>query len=69
MGYYIDGRHYRWGDPLALLAFPKLGLIDKLRYGLHMFLSTRRRDWSAPRARERQGLVREVARPARLSRC
>jgi protoporphyrinogen oxidase len=42
-----DGRHYRWGDPLALLAFPKLGLIDKLRYGLHMFLSTRRRDWSA----------------------
>ena len=47
MGYYIDGRHYRWGDPLALLAFPKLGLIDKLRYGLHMFLSTRRRDWSA----------------------
>lgn len=47
MGYYVDGRHYRWGDPLGLLAFPKLGLIDKLRYGLHMFLSTRRRDWSA----------------------
>ena len=47
MGYYVDGRHYRWGDPLALLAFPKLGLLDKLRYGLHMFLSTRRRDWSA----------------------
>jgi protoporphyrinogen oxidase len=47
MGYYVDGRHYRWGDPLALLAFPRLGLIDKLRYGLHMFLSTRRRDWSA----------------------
>ena len=47
MGYYVDGRHYRWGDPLALLAFPKLGLIDKLRYGLHMFLQTRRRDWSA----------------------
>ena len=46
MGYYIDGRHYRWGDPLALLAFPRLGPIAKLRYGLHMFLATRRRDWS-----------------------
>lgn len=46
MGYFIDGRHYRWGDPLALLAFPKLGPIAKLRYGLHMFLATKRRDWS-----------------------
>lgn len=47
MGYFIDGKHYRWGDPLALLTFPKLGLISKIRYGLHMFLSTRRTDWSA----------------------
>lgn len=46
MGYFIDGQHYRWGDPLALLAFPKLGLPAKLRYGLHMFLASRRRDWS-----------------------
>lgn len=46
MGYYVDGKHYRWGDPLALLTFPKLGLIAKFRYGLHMFLSTKRRDWS-----------------------
>jgi protoporphyrinogen oxidase len=27
MGYFIDGKHHRWGDPLALLAFPRLGLI------------------------------------------
>ncbi len=46
MGYYIDGRHFAWGDPLALLAFPKLGPVAKIRYGLHMFASTRRRDWS-----------------------
>jgi protoporphyrinogen oxidase len=59
MGYYIDGRHYRWGDPLALLAFPKLGPVDKLRYGLHMFLSTRRRDWSTlERVSARDWLVR-----------
>lgn len=46
MGYFIDGRHYNWGDPISLLTFPKLGLISKFRYGLHMFLSTRRKDWS-----------------------
>lgn len=47
MGYFIDGRHYRWGNPLALLAFPRLGLVAKLRYGLHMLHSTWRRDWSS----------------------
>lgn len=46
MGYFIDGKHHRWGDPLALLAFPRLGLISKIRYGLHMFLSALRTDWS-----------------------
>jgi protoporphyrinogen oxidase len=47
MGYYIDGQHYRWGDPFALAAFPKLDPISKIRYGAHMFLSTKRKDWSA----------------------
>lgn len=45
MGYFVDGRMYRWGDPLALLAFPRLSLLAKLRYGLQMFASTRRSDW------------------------
>lgn len=45
MGYFINGHHFDWGDPLSLLRFPKLGLIDKLRYGAHMFLSTKRSDW------------------------
>jgi len=45
MGYYIDGRLYPWGDPLSLLTFPKLSLIEKLRYGAMMFFSTRRNDW------------------------
>ena len=45
MGYYVDGALYRWGDPVALLKFPKLSLIEKLRYGAMMFLSTRRNDW------------------------
>jgi len=45
MGYFIDGQLYRWGDPLSLLTFPKLSLIEKLRYGAMMFFSTKRNDW------------------------
>ena len=45
MGYYIDGKLYRFGDPGSLLKFPKLSLIEKLRYGAMMFFSTRRSDW------------------------
>jgi protoporphyrinogen oxidase len=47
MGYYVDGRHYDWGDPIALLKFPKLSWLAKLRYGLHMFLASKRNDWVA----------------------
>lgn len=43
MGYYIDGQHYRWGDPLALLRFPLLSLRGKLGYGLQAFLQTKRK--------------------------
>jgi len=46
MGYFFEGKHYPWGDPLALLTFPHLDIISKIRYGLHAFLSTKRRDWS-----------------------
>lgn len=45
MGYYYEGALHRWGDPIALLRFPGLGLIPKLRYGVHMFLSTKRKSW------------------------
>jgi protoporphyrinogen oxidase len=45
MGYFIDGQLYRWGDPLSLLTFPKLSLMEKLRYGAMMFFSTKRTDW------------------------
>jgi len=47
MGYYIDGALEPWGDPLSLLKFPKLSLIEKLRYGAMIFLSVRRRDGAA----------------------
>ena len=47
MGYFVDGKLYPWGDPLSLLTFPKLGLIDKFRYGLQAFLTTKKKDFSA----------------------
>ena len=46
MGYFIDGRLHRFGDPISLLLFPPLGPIEKLRYGLMAFFSTKRSDWS-----------------------
>jgi protoporphyrinogen oxidase len=46
MGYFVDGQHFSWGDPISLLRFPKLGIVSKLRYGLHMFASTKRSGWS-----------------------
>ncbi|MDR3562449.1 MAG: NAD(P)/FAD-dependent oxidoreductase [Negativicutes bacterium] len=45
MGYFIEGRHFRWGDPLSLLRFPLLGPLAKFRYGLQMFLTTRAKDF------------------------
>lgn len=47
MGYFYQGRLHAWGNPLALLKFPGLGLVAKFRYGLHAFLSTKRNDWKA----------------------
>jgi protoporphyrinogen oxidase len=45
MGYFMDGRLSRWGDPVSLMRMPGLSLVDKLRYGLLAFSSTRRSDW------------------------
>ncbi len=47
MGFFIKGVLYPWGNPLALLKFPALGWLGKLRYGLHAFVSTRRSNWQA----------------------
>lgn len=46
MGYFMDGRLSRWGDPISLLRLPGVSLIDKLRYGLLAFISTKRSDWT-----------------------
>jgi len=45
MGYFIGGKVHNWGDPFSLLAFPHLNIVEKVRYGGLMFLSTRRDRW------------------------
>lgn len=45
MGYFYQGALHPWGNPVALLKFPGLSLIAKFRYGLHAFLSTKRKNW------------------------
>ncbi len=41
MGYFFQGELFKWGNPIALLTFPKLSFINRLRYGFHMFLSSK----------------------------
>jgi protoporphyrinogen oxidase len=45
MGYWFQNRLQPWGNPIALLQFRGLGWMAKVRYGLHAFLSTKRRNW------------------------
>jgi len=47
MGYYYEGKLYKWGTPFALLAFPGLGPISKLRYALHVMDTKGISDWTA----------------------
>jgi protoporphyrinogen oxidase len=47
MGFFYNGLLYKWGDPLHLLAFPKLGLISKLRYALHIFYTKNINNWDS----------------------
>lgn len=47
MGYFMDGRLQKWGDPVALLRFRGLSLAAKIRYGLLAFVSTKRERWDA----------------------
>jgi len=47
MGYYYNGRLHEWGTPLALLRFPGLDLISKVRYALHVMATKSVSDWRA----------------------
>jgi protoporphyrinogen oxidase len=45
MGYYYNGKLYRWGTPFALLGFPHLSLVEKVRYALHVMYTKGITDW------------------------
>jgi len=45
MGLYVQGKLHNWGNPVALLRFPGMSLMDKLRYGVFAFVSTKRNSW------------------------
>lgn len=47
MGFYCQGRLYKWGTPFALLGFDKLGWLDKFRYALHVMRTKSISDWRA----------------------
>jgi len=59
MGFYNDGELYRWGRPDCLLRFPHLGLIDKLRYALHVMYTKEVSDWRALDQVEATGWLRK----------
>ncbi len=45
MGFFYRGELFKWGNPIALLLFPHLGFLSKIRFGLQVFLSIRRKNW------------------------
>ena len=47
MGFYWNGRLYKWGTPQALLSFDGLNLIEKIRYALQVMKTKSVSNWSA----------------------
>ena len=47
MGQFTQGRLYPWGNPVALLKYPHLSLMAKIRYGLFALVSVKRDSWDA----------------------
>ena len=45
MGYWYLNIAQPWGNPFALLKFKGLSLFSKLRYGMHVFVSSKRVNW------------------------
>jgi protoporphyrinogen oxidase len=47
MGIYMNGKLSDWGNPVALLKFPGMSIIDKFRYGLFAFVAAKRDSWAS----------------------
>jgi protoporphyrinogen oxidase len=44
-GFYTDGHLFSMSDTMEFLAFPPLGLMDKLRLGATIFYASRVKNW------------------------
>lgn len=58
MGYWYQDQLQAWGNPIALLKFRGLSFFAKVRYGLHAFLSTKRKNWKPLDHVEATGWIR-----------
>lgn len=58
MGYWYNNQLQDWGNPLALLRFRGLGPVAKIRYGLHAFFSTKRKNWQSLDKKEASRWIR-----------
>jgi protoporphyrinogen oxidase len=47
MGFYYNGKLHDWGNPVALLRFPGLSLLQKIRYGIQVLRTKQVTDWRA----------------------
>ncbi len=45
MGYFYNGSLYKWGNPIALIAFPRLDIVSKIRYGIHAMYAIKYADF------------------------
>jgi protoporphyrinogen oxidase len=46
MGFFFQGKLFDWGHPLALLKFPGLTLLEKVRYALHVMYAKSIQNWT-----------------------
>jgi protoporphyrinogen oxidase len=47
MGLFSEGTLHDWGNPVALMRYPSLSIVQRLRYGLFAFVCVRRKSWPA----------------------
>jgi len=45
MGFFYKGKVHNWGNPIALLGFPHLSIISKIRFGFQVIQSVKRNRW------------------------
>ena len=58
MGFFYDGVMFEWGRPDALLTFPHLPWVDKLRYAAHLMRARAVPDWKRLDGQEATGWIR-----------